>query len=498
MKHTFILLLLTILTATSCHRPLNTTGLTADSSTPAVASITEDELHKDLFELSSDEMRGKRAGTIDELRAAVWVAEKAREAGLEPAGDDSTFFQFFPISRTRVSESSSISVSGKPLILWQNAWVSSPQKSQIEAPIVWLNSLADTAKYNLQGKTIAMALQAPSPLPAKGMSLWNYRYVASALRQQSNALKHQKAAAIILVTDKEAESDFGFIGHVFEEGTYQLPQDPKRQTSATPLFLVHSSETKNLKQRNATFTTDIQVDAYIYPSINVVAKAPGTDAALRDEYVLFSGHHDHDGIGPVVDGDSIYNGADDNASVTVALLAIGRTWKQQPGKRSALFVWHGAEERGLLGSRWFVDHPTVPKSAITAVLNADMIGRNAPDSAALLGSIAPHRNSTDLVTMAMNANEQYTKFTVDTSWDEASHPEGWYFRSDHLPYARAGIPAVFFTTLLHPDYHTPRDEAERINMKKLTRMTRWMYTTGWAVSETTKRPTTDPNAKLER
>ena len=229
-----------------------------------------------------------------------------------------------------------------------------------------------------------------------------------------------------------------------------------------------------------------------------MARAPGSDPALKDEHVLFSGHHDHDGIGAVVDGDSIYNGADDNATVTVALIAIGKAWVQQPGKRSGLFVWHGAEERGLLGSRWYVEHPTVPKESIVAVLNADMIGRNAPDSAALLGSIPPHRNSTDLVDMALNANQEFTKFSLDTSWDEASHPEGWYFRSDHLPYARAGIPAIFFTTLLHPDYHTPRDEAEFIDIEKLTRMTRWMYATGWAVSQNLKRPATDPDAKLER
>ncbi|MFX8519955.1 M28 family peptidase, partial [Acinetobacter baumannii] len=91
--------------------------------------------------------------------------------------------------------------------------------------------------------------------------------------------------------------------------------------------------------------------------------------------------------------DSIYNGADDNASVSVALLAIARAFRQEPGKRSALFVWHGAEERGLLGSKWYSAHPTVPKESIVAVLNGDMIGRNNPDSAALLGSQPPHRNS---------------------------------------------------------------------------------------------------------
>jgi Zn-dependent M28 family amino/carboxypeptidase len=236
----------------------------------------------------------------------------------------------------------------------------------------------------------------------------------------------------------------------------------------------------------------------VYPSANVVAVAPGRDAALAGEYVLYSGHHDHDGARLVVDGDSIWNGADDNATVSVALLAIGRAFVRAPGRRSALFVWHGAEERGLLGSRWYVAHPTVPRDRLVAVLNADMIGRNAPDSAALLGAQPPHRNSAELAQMALDANARVTRFALDTLWDRPSHAEGWYFRSDHLPYARAGIPALMFSTLLHADYHTPRDEASRIDVAKLTRVARWMYATGRAAAERDRRPAVDAGFRLER
>ena len=121
-----------------------------------------------------------------------------------------------------------------------------------------------------------------------------------------------------------------------------------------------------------------------------------------------------------------------------------------------------------------------------------MMGRNSPDSAALLGSVPPHRNSSTLVGMAMQANKDISKFNViDTSWDDPKHPEGWYFRSDHLSYARVGIPAIFFTTLLHADYHTPKDEAQGIDIAKLARMSKWMYATGWSVSETIQRPALD-------
>jgi Zn-dependent M28 family amino/carboxypeptidase len=230
----------------------------------------------------------------------------------------------------------------------------------------------------------------------------------------------------------------------------------------------------------------------------VIGKVDGTDPVLRHEYVLFSGHQDHDGVRNAIAGDSIWNGADDNATVSVALLGIARAFARQPGRRSALFVWHGAEERGLLGSRWHADRPVVPREAIVAVLNGDMFGRNHPDTAALLGVQPPHRNSTALAEMALAANAEVTGFAIDSTWDRPTHPEGWYFRSDHLPYARAGIPALFFSTLLHPDYHTPEDEPERIDVEKLTRVTRWMYATGWRVANAAQRPAVDPGFHLER
>ena len=213
---------------------------------------------------------------------------------------------------------------------------------------------------------------------------------------------------------------------------------------------------------------------------------------------MYSGHNDHDGIRQPYGYDSIYNGADDNASVSVAMLAIARAFKKAPGKRSVLFVFHGAEERGLLGSRWFAAHPTVPKQSVVAVLNGDMIGRNNPDSAALLGVQPPHRNSADLVAIALQANKEGPGFKLDTLWDKTTHIENWYFRSDHLSYARAGYPAIFYTTLLHPLYHTPMDEPGIIDIKKLKRMTDWMCRTGWKLANTAARPAVDAGFKLER
>jgi Zn-dependent M28 family amino/carboxypeptidase len=253
-----------------------------------------------------------------------------------------------------------------------------------------------------------------------------------------------------------------------------------------------------VRSPSAHLTALVFAETFYYPSSNVIGVVRGTNPRLANEYVLFSGHHDHDGTRYPVNGDSIWNGADDNASVSVAMLAAARAFVKHPAARPILFIWHGAEERGLLGSRWYVNHPTVPHSEIIAVLNGDMIGRNNPDSAALLGAQPPHKNSNALVEAALRANAELTHFKLDTIWDRPTHPEGWYFRSDHLPYARVGIPSIMFSTLLHPDYHTPRDEPSRIDIPKLAKMTRWMYATAWIVANAPQRPDAIPGFKLER
>jgi hypothetical protein len=343
-------------------------------------------------------------------------------------------------------------------------------------------------------------VHAPATLPPRWVSLWPWRYTRAALAATAGPLLARGAAAVLLVSDSISDAQYDVLSAYNDRGIYGLDSAsvPLPRPSRAPVVWLRAGMLDAVRSAGQRFTARIASESFVYPSVNVVAQVPGRDAVLKNDYVLFSGHTDHDGVRWPIDGDSIWNGADDNASVSVAMLAIGRAFARSPGRRTALFVWHGAEERGLIGSRWFSAHPTVPKGSIVAVLNGDMIGRNSPDSAAILGVQPPHRNSRTLAQMALDANLRFTHFAIDSTWDEPTHPEGWYFRSDHLPYARAGIPALMFSTLLHPDYHTPRDEASRIDYTKLARMTRWIYATGWAVAETESRPEVEPGFRLER
>lgn len=226
---------------------------------------------------------------------------------------------------------------------------------------------------------------------------------------------------------------------------------------------------------------------------NVVGTVPGSDPARRNTYVAFGAHYDHVGIGEPTGAnrDSVNNGADDDGSGSVALLAIARAWMRGPKPpRSALFVWHIGEELGLFGSAWFTEHPTVPIDSIVAQLNADMIGRNHPDTLYVVGpGAAPNGQSKALGAVLDSVNAREAKpFVFNREWDTVTHPERIYYRSDHYNYAAKGIPIVFLTTGLHPQYHQVTDEPSLIDYAKLARVSTLIYDAGIALAKRGARP----------
>ena len=488
------------LEATAQNRPPRTTVSRAADAPPSVAAIREADLRRDMEALAGDAMRGREAGTLDELRASAWLAERARAAGLEPAGEDGTYFQFWPMRRAVNSPASRASYDGTRLDLNTEAVVTPPVDATIDAPILALTAGTTPDASAARGKVLVTTLHAPSNFSGRTKRNDTFIYTLLGLFEEGARLSKLEAAAIVVVCDSIADAGFEFPFTWMRRGEYGIDSVGTRAgtpNDGPPVILVRRAPGQRIASASR-FTATLIANRFTQPSVNVIGRIRGTDPTLRDEYVLFSAHQDHDGVRFPINGDSIWNGADDNASTSVALLAIARAWKQHPGRRSALFVWHGAEERGLLGSKYHAAHPVVPITSIAAVLNGDMIGRNNPDTASLLGSQPPHRNSAALVRMAIDANARVSHFAIDSLWDRPSHPEGFYFRSDHTPYAARNVPSLFFTTTLHDIYHTPFDEPSRIEYPKLTRMARWMYATGWAVSETRERPAIDPGWKFSR
>ena len=464
---------------------------------PLISAIKESDLRTDMFEIAADQFRGREAGTLDELKVSMWLANKASESGMKPAGDNGTFFQFYEMYRHQVSPQSSLKIGDSDLKLWKDFLVTEPVNANINADMLYAGNAEpeDLQKLNIKGKVLVVNSSAKGI--KQDMFLFQRRYPGFVKAKYYNTAFKLGAKAIIFITDDIAEKSWVEVYPQMTRGLYGVEGLREKVENNMPVLWIRKSDADQLKN-STKVSLNLMTDTYRYPSVNVIGKIEGTDPKLKNEYVLISGHQDHDGIRHPVKNDTIYNGADDNASTCVAMLAMARAYKLQPGKRSILFVFHGAEERGLLGSRWHASHPVVPKEQIVAVLNGDMIGRNSNDEAALLGGNTPHKNSEELVKMAEEANNEGTKFRYLKDWDSPEHAEYFYFRSDHLPYARIGIPALFFTSVLHNQYHTPQDESENINYKKLYKMTEWMYRTSWKVANESQRPGLIPNFSLER
>ncbi|HLM68128.1 MAG TPA: M20/M25/M40 family metallo-hydrolase, partial [Longimicrobium sp.] len=221
---------------------------------------------------------------------------------------------------------------------------------------------------------------------------------------------------------------------------------------------------------------------------NVVAVLPGSDPALAGEYVVLSAHMDHVGVGRAVDGDSIYNGADDDASGTSGLLEVAQAMSQLGARprRSIVFLHVSGEEKGLLGSEWYSDHPTVPLAQIVANVNVDMIGRNAADSVVVIG-----KNYSTLGGLANRLDEAHPELNLtlaDDIWPE----QRFFFRSDHYNFARKEVPSIFFFSGVHEDYHRPSDEVEKLDADKAARISRMVFYLVNEIANDPQRPRWDP------
>jgi hypothetical protein len=464
----------------------------------SLAEIKEADLKKDLYALASDHFRGREFGTEDELKAAVWLAEQARLAGIQPAGDDGTFFQFFNLQRHRISPLSTVTINDRSLPLWSDVLIGATAQTSLDAEVVVLDkaTTTDIEKANLEGKIVAFIPGYDSI--NLNVSFPERRFVTGlALRKYLPLLTRKKAAGVIfIVADDFTERAWTEHVHVsMKRGRYQLYDKelslPGR--AEMPVFWVRKKDIPLTGSGVASrIKVNIFTESFLYPSVNVIGKIEGTDPVLKKEYVIISGHTDHMGVRETQNGDSIYNGADDNASACAAVLGVARAFRKHPAKRSQLFIFFGAEEPYLFGSAHYSHYPTVPLKDIVAVLNADMIGRNSPDSVAILGTNGKQEVSKLLTKLAMEANAEGPKFLIDTAWDSPSHPEGFFYRSDHASMVRVGVPSIFFTSVLHPTYHTPKDEAQFIDYKKLKKITELMYRVGWKVSNLAERPVMNP------
>ena len=488
---------------------------------PALPIIRIDDLRRDLTIFASDDYRGRETGTPDIARAARFIADRLTALGLEPAGD-SGFFARVPMERQAFGAGTRITVSVRgetsPRVLGIGPDVLPllelspslpPPKTRADAELVFAGygpmpalGRNDLAGLDLGGKAVVIVNGAPAAAPAaQRADLESAEQVGNRLQE---ALARRPAAVILLLTGASEELYMQLLPGVMRSVSLvtdraEVPEDARplplvligRVKAGSP-FLPEGWPADDRPQALAGRRLSAQLDVRRerFTGHNLVAIARGTDASFDRSYVAYGAHYDHVGILPPVNGDSIANGADDDGSGSVALLEVARAFKERPARRSALFVWHTGEEKGLLGSEYFTNHSTVPVDSIVAQINADMIGRNAPESLYVVGpAAAPNGQSRVLGRVVDSVNATLaTPFTFNREWDSPTHPEHIYERSDHINYAQKGIPIVFFTSGLHDEYHTVSDEVGTIDFAKLSRVAELMFRTGQAVGNRTTRP----------
>lgn len=224
---------------------------------------------------------------------------------------------------------------------------------------------------------------------------------------------------------------------------------------------------------------------------NVIGILPGADATLRSEYLVISAHMDHVGVRRGSTPDSVWNGADDDASGTAGVLALAAALAKDPPRRSVILVTVSGEEKGLWGSRWFTENPPVPVDQIVADLNLDMIGRNWKDTISVIGM--EHSDLGTTVKQVAAAHPELGLAVVGDLWPQ----ENFFVRSDHYNFVRQGIPALFFFNGTHEDYHQASDSPDRIDAEKEARVVRLVYHVARTVANADARPAWDAASKRQ-
>ena len=459
----------------------------------AATTITATDFARRLSILSDDSLAGRKTGTPGLETAAGYVAAELKALGLRPAGGANGFVQRYPLRSYRVDvAATTLSLGAGPLVLGKDFGLAPSQKQELSAELVYAGQARDTARRlppQVAGKLVAFSLSgAPEPS-------WN-----RIMQRVMEAGRAAGAAGIVFILDPSVgEGLFAGMRPALAGERAELPPSPVLalpSTAVAPAFAAAGQPLDSLRQAltgdAAPIATGITITLRQPLTIreesvpNVVALLRGSDPVLRDQYVVVSAHMDHVGVGrPDEHGDSIYNGADDNASGTVALLEIARAFRAlpQPPARSILFLAVSGEEQGLRGSDHWVANPTIPLERVVADVNLDMVTRNAPDSIAVLGQELSSLGTT-VQALAMAHPELRLTIPPGNPWPQIALIE----MSDQLPFLHAGVPSVFFFSGMHPDLHRPSDELARCDTDKGARAARLAFLLAHATAQAAARP----------
>jgi hypothetical protein len=470
-------------------------GAGATGVAEAAAGITADNVRRHVEFLASDELRGRDTPSPGLETAAGYLADQFQALGLRPAGDGDSFIQRWPYERRELDIDGLVvqlraQAGPTNLRFGEDFFVLPSTRDSVVGVPLFAGMVRPGVPLGAEASRSIVTFFLPDTLGAA----WQVN-ISGALESAFQA----GVAGVVFVLDPAFESTS--IAQLAHEVQSQVPPFPVLGVSyaaARTMFGNAGMDLDAVRDRTdgalAPMTgvtlavrTPIVESSALVP--NVVAVLPGSDPLLRDEYVVYSAHFDHVGVGvPDETGDSIYNGADDNASGTSAVLEAARAFASlsEVPPRSIMFVMVSGEEKGLLGSMYFVQNPPVPVRQMVANINADMVGRNAPDTVVAIGQ--DYSSLGPAVQRVAAANPGLGLVVAPDLWPE----EQLFFRSDHFSFAAREIPAIFFTTGLHPQYHRPSDQAHLIDNDKLARVARLLFKVGHEIAVTPQRPQWTP------
>ena len=503
--------------ALGCALPLAAQSLASNTAQirRAADSISEAHIRRWVNALADDSMLGRATPSPQIEQTARYIADEFRLMGLEPGGDSGTFFQRYPILRTALDSASFAMVLGRGA---HGHWAfgrearllgGSEPAAAVTGPVVLMyGAPADTARpfgdATVNGAVILYVTTAGQVNP---------RTFGPVIAKAGPA----GVRGLIVVTDRAPNvfanaAAFSLrprteLGGRRQEGGFPIVE--VRDSSALGVLSAAGEDLAALRAQGqsgirplAGFTATVdmrrrEVERQSAP--NVVGVLPGSDPALRNEYVFYTGHMDH--VGAVGAGrvnvgcraagaDSICNGADDDASGTALVMALARGFSQLTPRprRTMVFMTVSGEERGLWGSRYYSDNPIFPLANTVAAFNTDMVGRyfnNQPgwrDTIAVIG-----KEHSDLGALANRVVQEHPELhmqLVDDLWPN----ENFYFRSDHYNFARMGVPILFFFNGVHPDYHQATDSPDKIDAEKMMRIGRMIFYIGLDVGNAAGRP----------
>ncbi|MCC3155757.1 M28 family peptidase [Hymenobacter sp. 15J16-1T3B] len=492
--------------------------------------ITQADLRKHLSVLASDEYEGRETGEKGQKMAAEYIANRFKELGLvgPVQGSDNPYLQHFTMERSTWPGDGTLKV-GSQSYQWMKdfyAYGNSPfDKATTLQPVfagygIEEGSYNDYAGLDVTGKDLIVLMGEPQkdgkPVLSKdgNPTKWGNDYRAKA------ALATQKGARSVFFVNFNPKDDFGKTMARLQPylSRPSISFLDKKEARAATFFvspalgykLLGTTEAAVRKYeaaaaaatgkpassfKPASFTVTAPKKREQFTTENVLGFLEGSDK--KDEILVVSAHYDHIGI----IGGEVHNGADDDGSGTVSVLEMAEAFTQakaagQGPRRSILFLTVTGEEKGLLGSEYYTDHPVFPLERTIADLNIDMVGRTdkehegKPDYVYVIGS---DKLSSELYNIVENANKQYTTIDLDYRFNDPGDPNRFYYRSDHYNFAKHKIPVAFFFNGVHADYHGPKDEVDKIEFPKMEKRARLVFYSAWDLANRDQRIVVDSN-----